>query len=84
MTALVQLLATAREPRTAAELWHDVATMRANGCVCDDLPLSKSELERMLRMQRFAGRVAEEVGEDGLVRWVVMAEKRDEQKALFT
>lgn len=85
MSPLVALLATAREPRTAAELWHEVSVMRSTGCAADDLPLSKSEMERLLRLQKFAGRVAEAVGEDGIVRWSVVkqVEKVDTQKELF-
>lgn len=85
MTALLQLLATAREPLTSAELFQQISVMRSNNCATDDLPLTKSECERMLRLQKFAGRVAEAVGEDGLVRWVVVkqVEKSDTQKELF-
>lgn len=80
---LLDFLRTAREPMTVKELWEQIDTMRRCNLQTGDLPQSKSEMERMLRMQRFAGRVEERAAEDGEMRWSVVVERRAGQRELF-
>lgn len=80
MPGIVDHLSTAREALTADQIWAELVAMRANGIEAKDLPLTKGELLRVLRMYKFAGGLADVDGKWAVVRKAV---KREPQKAWF-
>ena len=59
MTSLIDYIRTCREPVSADLLWSELEILRRNGIAAKDLPPSKSELQRALRLAKSAGLVQE-------------------------
>jgi hypothetical protein len=57
---LIEFLAHCREPMPASLLWREIEIMRANKLPVADLPPTKSEMERQLRLAKSQGLVREE------------------------
>jgi hypothetical protein len=78
LAAVLQLLRTAREPRSTAELWHEITTMRM-ATPCKDMPATVAILANHMLALCLRGHTEERQG-----RWHLVPPKPVKvERALF-